>query len=128
MRVLRVFPTVGDLGVISALVAWLPTLTQEGARGVGGRERPKCLATDRVNLLESTTSVAQPKNYLFPTNPSISVYIDSLNSNDIFLVLAIFFLLLSIHPPPITWTRPLFVVLKFLVVLKSRHPTYWLFG
>jgi hypothetical protein len=76
-------PTVRDLDAVSALVAEFSIPTQEKTRGVGG-EQPKCLATGGVNLSVSTTSVARPKNGLYPKNLFISVYTNSLNSNDIF--------------------------------------------
>ena len=80
-----VTPT-GGIGEVVELVAGLPVPTKEAGRGEGG-ERPNCLAGGDEMRSESTTSVARPKIWRFPTKFSISLYMDSLNSRGNFLVL-----------------------------------------
>ena len=77
---------VGESDAAVVLAFGLPPPTHEGSRD-GGVDRWNCLGTGGATLSVSTTSAARPKIYRLPTNPSISLYIASLNSNDIFLVL-----------------------------------------
>ena len=49
-----------------------------------GVKHPECRGADVANLSESTTSVARTNICLFPTKPSISIYMALLNSKDIF--------------------------------------------
>ena len=63
-----------------------PTPTVGRTPGIG-EERTNCLVSDGATRSDLTTFVARPKICFFPMNPSISMYMDSLNSNDIFLVL-----------------------------------------
>ena len=77
---------VGKSDATVVLAFGLPTPTQEGSRD-GGVKRWNCLGTGGGTLSVSTTSAARPKICLLTTKPSIFLYIASLNSNDIFLVL-----------------------------------------
>lgn len=82
------FPGVVELGDSDAAVALptgLPTPTNKVSRDAGG-ERLHGRATGGAGLSESKTSVDLPNIYRLPTKPSISMYIASLNSKDIFLV------------------------------------------
>ena len=76
--------------MVVELAMGLPRLDACWARGVG-EERTNYLATTAGTRSESTTFVASPNICLFPTNTSISMYMDSLNSRDIFLVLDNYF-------------------------------------
>lgn len=76
----------GDYGAVAALDAGLLGIALEDARGVGG-DRPKLFPIGAGTLSESTTSNAFPKICLLPMKPSISTYIDSVNSNGIHRVL-----------------------------------------
>jgi hypothetical protein len=74
----------GELGCVPEVAAGLPPLAEGGTRAADG-ERPKLLGAGCETLSESTTSDARPKIYLLPTNPFISMYMFSLNSNGILL-------------------------------------------
>ena len=75
-----------ELGVVVALVAGLLARTQEGINAAGGL-RPNCFFKGATGRSESRTSVGFPKICLFPTKLSIVVYMVSVNSSGILLVL-----------------------------------------
>jgi hypothetical protein len=75
-----------ELGVVVALVVGLHAGGAEVANAAGGL-RPKGLRAGAAGRSESTTSVGLPKICLLPTKPSISIYMLSVNSSGILLVL-----------------------------------------
>ena len=103
---------VGDSDAVVALPMGLHAPTTGRAR-IGG-ERTNCLGTDEVTRSESTTSVTRLKIYLLSMNPSISMYMDSLKSNDIFLVLDNIFFSSLLIPDQLAEPEPSMYYLSLL--------------
>ena len=102
---------VSDAAVVLAIGVCAPTT--DGARDAG-LEWPPCLGNGGEGRSESTTSDARPKMLRLPTKPSISSYMASLNSKDIFLVFDNIFFSSLLIPHQLVEPVPSMYSLSFL--------------